>query len=82
MKSKIPIGIIKIVTTFKILLICVIKYDEEAFRSLAERGKELMNKISNDARKVVRAEKRMKEKNLRLNRRHLKKRRLLWRFIS
>lgn len=42
---------------------CITKYDEEAFRSLAESGKELMDKISNDAQKVARAEKKMKEKN-------------------
>ena len=37
---------------------CITVYDDEAFYSLAERGKELMDRISNDAQKVVRAEKR------------------------
>ena len=41
---------------------CVTAYDEEAFRVLAERGKELMDRISNDAQKVSRAEKKMKER--------------------
>ncbi len=36
---------------------CITKYDEDAFRSLAEKGKELMDKISNDAQKVSRAAK-------------------------
>ncbi len=42
---------------------CITVYDDEAFRSLAERGKELMDRISNDAQKVVRAEKKIKEIN-------------------
>ena len=42
---------------------CITVYDDEAFRSLAERGKELMDKISNDAQKIVRAEKKLKERN-------------------
>ena len=41
---------------------CITKYEEEDFRSLAERGKELMDRISNDAQKVARAEKKMKAK--------------------
>ena len=36
---------------------CIIKYDEEAFRRLAENGKLLMGNISNDAQKVSRADK-------------------------
>lgn len=36
---------------------CITKYDEEAFRSLAENGKLLMEKITNDAQKVSRADK-------------------------
>ncbi len=36
---------------------CIIKYDEEAFRRLAENGKLLMENISNDAQKVSRADK-------------------------
>lgn len=39
---------------------CVTAYNEEAFRALAERGKELMDRISNDAQKVSRAEKKTK----------------------
>ena len=42
---------------------CITKYDEESFRALAESGKELMDRISNDAQKVVRAEKKIKERN-------------------
>ena len=40
---------------------CITKYDEEAFCALAEDGKLLMDRLSNDAQKVVRAEK-MKER--------------------
>ena len=36
---------------------CITVYDENAFRSIAENGKMLMDKISNDAQKVMRAEK-------------------------
>ena len=36
---------------------CIIKYDEESFRRLAENGKLLMENISNDAQKVSRADK-------------------------
>lgn len=36
---------------------CITKYDEEAFRSLAENGKVLMDRISNDAQKVSRINK-------------------------
>ncbi len=36
---------------------CITKYDEDAIRVLAIRGKELMDRISNDAKKVSRAEK-------------------------
>ena len=39
---------------------CITIYDDEAFHSLAERGKELMDKISNDAQQVSRAEKKIK----------------------
>lgn len=42
---------------------CITAYDEEGFRSLAERGKELMEKISNDAQKISRAEKKTKGAN-------------------
>ena len=43
---------------------CITKYDEETLRALAERGKELMDRISNDAQKVTRMEKKMKEKRI------------------
>ena len=42
---------------------CITKYDEETLRALAERGKELMDKISNDSQKVSRAEKMREEFN-------------------
>lgn len=42
---------------------CITKYDEEVFRVLAEQGKELMDRISNDAQKVARVEKKIKERN-------------------
>lgn len=35
---------------------CITVYDENAFRSIAENGKILMDRISNDAQKVTRAE--------------------------
>lgn len=33
---------------------CIIHFDEDAFRALAEEGKKLMDSISNDAKKVSR----------------------------
>ncbi len=41
---------------------CITKYDEEAFRTLAANGKLLMDKLSNDAQKVSRVDKKEKEK--------------------
>ncbi len=35
---------------------CITVYDENAFRTIAESGKVLMDKISNDAQKVARAD--------------------------
>ena len=42
---------------------CITKYGDADFLFLAKRGKDLMDRISNDAQKVIRAEKKMKEKN-------------------
>ena len=37
---------------------CITVYDESTFRTIAERGKVLMDRISNDAQKVARADRR------------------------
>lgn len=42
---------------------CITKYDEDAFRTLAENGKLLMDRISNDAQKVSRAMKKRREQD-------------------
>lgn len=39
---------------------CITSYSEDDFRSLAESGKELMDRITNDAQKVIRAERKQK----------------------